>query len=60
MKELIIYAHNKNFKKESFDRFKGCWEKRTHSLQILTQKLIINDKGRKISQWRDSITLTKE
>lgn len=38
---------------------KASKEKNSHSLKILTQRLLINDKGRKdILKWRDQITLT--
>lgn len=39
---------------------KASKEKDSHSLKNLTQKLLINDKGRKDTlKWRDQTTLTK-
>ena len=39
---------------------KASKEKNSHSLKVLTQRLLINDKGRKdILKWRDQITITK-
>lgn len=39
---------------------KASKEKDSHSLKKLTQKLLINDKGRKDTlKWRDQTTLTK-